>query len=355
MLGFSVYLSESVKGQEGYIRKMKDHGFTSIFTSLHIPEDDPGKYKDELAELGGIANEIGMELMADISPKSLHHLGFTWETADGLLSWGLTGLRIDYGVEDELIAELSQKMRVALNASTLTAQSLENMKRLGLKVAAAEAWHNFYPRPETGLARDFFHEQNKLITEAGLTVMAFVPGDEKRRGPLYQGLPTLEDHRFASPFAAYVDLKEQEGVGKILVGDVELGEDSLRQFTAYSDGVILLRAKAHCGDEGLLRSVASIQTNRTDVARDVIRSMESRLYATIGTGGISPENTVERPAGSITVDNERYDRYQGEIQITKRDLPVDAKVNVIGRIIEEDRLLLPFIKGGKRFRIEWVQ
>lgn len=354
MLGLSVYLSEPVKNQENYIKKMSQHGFNSIFTSLHIPEDDHKKYKQELRHLGRIAQNFNMELIADISPNSLKHLGCTWETADTLLSWGVTGLRIDYGVGNQQIASLSQKMKISLNASTLTTESLAKLKSHGLNTSAVEAWHNFYPRPETGLSRASFRTKNKMIQDEGISVMSFIPGDQKRRGPLFAGLPTLEDHRFSSPFAAYLDLKENEKIGKILLGDSEMSDSSLKQFSAYNDGIVLLRAKAITEDLNLLNSVSSHQTNRPDEARDVIRSMESRLYALIGTNRVIPENTVQRPIGSITVDNELYGRYQGEVQITKTTLQADTKVNVVGRIIDEDLPLLSHVKGGQTFKIEWI-
>ena len=44
------------------------------FTSLHIPEDDPGTYKELIQILGKQAFENEMELMVDVSPRSLHHL-----------------------------------------------------------------------------------------------------------------------------------------------------------------------------------------------------------------------------------------------------------------------------------------
>src|SRR5690606_6165156 len=91
LLGISVYLgNEEISKQVSYIIKMKHHGCQSIFTSLHIPEDDPGGYPDQLKELGQVAKELAMELMADISPKSLQALGFDWKNAELLLDWGLT-------------------------------------------------------------------------------------------------------------------------------------------------------------------------------------------------------------------------------------------------------------------------
>ncbi|QUW21238.1 DUF871 domain-containing protein [Sporosarcina sp. Marseille-Q4063] len=356
MLGISVYLgNDIIKDFDTYLNNMQKAGFTSIFTSLHIPEDDPTKYTERLRALGAAAKRGNMELMADISPKSLGHLGFTWENAAGLLEWGVTGLRLDYGISEETMIKLSKKMKIALNASTLTKEILERLKANGLQTDSVEAWHNFYPRPETGLDKQEFQKVNNWLKQEGLTVMAFIPGDADRRGPLFEGLPTLEDHRHSTPFEAYLDLITNCAVEKILVGDLNLTEKTLSQFTAYQKGILKLRAKPFTANKELCDILSTIQTNRWDAARDCIRSIESREYGLIGTRPVTPKNTVERPIGSITIDNEKYGRYQGEIQITKRDLKADEKVNVIGQVITEDQPLLQYISGGMKFQIEFVQ
>ena len=50
--------------------------------------------------------------------------------------------------------------------------------------------------------------------------------------------------------------------------------------------------------------------------------------------------------GSITLDNEKYLRYMGEIQLTKYDLPADEKVNVVAKVIKEELPLINQIKAG---------
>ena len=114
------------------------------FTSLHIPEDDPGTYKELIQILGKQALENDMELMVDVSPKSLHHLGMTYENVEDLLDWGITGLRMDYGIAPKEIARVSHKMKVALNASTITDSFWKELIIENIKVENVEAWHNFY-------------------------------------------------------------------------------------------------------------------------------------------------------------------------------------------------------------------
>ncbi|MEH7234604.1 DUF871 domain-containing protein [Bacillus sp. JJ1562] len=355
MLGISIYLNEELSEQkELYIEKMSRLGFKSIFTSLHIPEDDPSLYTDRLKALGSFARKYDMELFADISPKSLEYLGYTWENAEKLQDWGLSGLRVDYGVSEEVIANLSRKMKIALNASTLTKENISKLKEYGVQLEFVEAWHNFYPRPETGLDIVEFNRTNKWLKAEGIKVMAFIPGDGEKRGPLFKGLPTIEDHRDFSTFAAYLDFLNNPFVDKILIGDPTISEWSKKQFESFQGGIIELRAISVTTDQKILEQLTRVQSNRQDAARDVIRSAESRLYGLIGDFPVKPENTVERSAGSITVDNCEYGRYQGEIQITKYHLPTDLKVNVIGRVIDEDLPLLDNISGGTKFKIHWV-
>lgn len=349
MKGLSVYLSEPLTPQfEEWIGRMRALGFTSLFTSLHIPEDDSSVYTERLKHLGAMAKRHGLELFADIAPTSLEALGKTWDDAHTLVEWGVTGLRVDYGVTPKQVADLSKRMTVALNASTLTAGELEAMKREGLVVAHVEAWHNFYPRPETGLDRTWFDEKNAWLKRQGIRVQAFIPGDGTLRGPLYERLPTLEDHRHLSPFACFLDLAST--VDRILVGDPGLSETTESQIAAYTDGVVVLHAKA---DVALDLVSEDVHTNRFDPARDVVRSVESRAYGRPGHRMLTPRNSMSRPLGTITIDNVDYGRYAGEMQVTKADLPADARVNVIGRVIERDRPLVQAIGPGTRFRIEW--
>lgn len=67
-----------------------------------------------------------------------------------------------------------------------------------------------------------------------------------------------------------------------------------------------------------------------------------------------PLHTTARPIGTVTIDNNRYGRYQGEVQITKTDLPADEKVNVIGHVVGDDLALLPYIEGGQKWMFKWV-
>ena len=58
-------------------------------------------------------------------------------------------------------------------------------------------------------------------------------------------------------------------------------------------------------------------TQRQDEARDAIRASESRLL--LKGDKIKSSNTVNKNYGDITIDNQNYKRYMGELQILKSE------------------------------------
>ncbi|QPA32336.1 DUF871 domain-containing protein [Thermaerobacillus caldiproteolyticus] len=357
MLGISIYLSsQTMKKNEVWIHKAKTFGFRAIFTSLHIPEDDPGVYKDLLRTIGNEAKRHGMELIADVSPKSFQYVGIRPCDLSILVDWGVSGLRLDDGFSAEEVAQFSQIIKVALNASTISEEELQLLKSHRLHWDNVEAWHNFYPRPETGLSKDYMIRKNERLRQFGIgTIAAFIPGNKEKRGPLYKGLPTLEKHRNIEPVYAYLELVRDCDIDKVLIGDISMTDETLRRMSEVHKGIIPLRYKPRVVQEDMLSMIETVHTNRLDPARDVIRSIESRSSILWPDDLLAPSNTVRRRKGSVTIDNTLYGRYAGELQITLADLPQDEKVNVVGCIIEEDLPLLSYVKEGQAFRLVRVE
>lgn len=348
MKGFSVFLGEEPDEIfEHRLTAMLEGGFDRVFTSLHIPEEDSSRYKARLSRLGAWTKKHDVSLYADISEDALEKMALTFQNTDVLKELGLTGLRMDYGIDTSLIAKVSQSMKVALNASTLTKETLDELKACGAKIDHLIAWHNYYPRPETGLGKKSFIAKNEWLKKEGFHIAAFVPGDGELRGPLFEQLPTLEKHRGSHPLADMIELHTECSVDDVYVGDPALDEKTMSQFKVFEqEQRLLLFAENIRSSAG---RIEGMHTNRPDGARDVFRSSQGRLE---NTDIILPENAVERPKGSITLDNELYGRYQGELQITLKDLPKNEKVNVVGSIRKKDLPLLDRIRSGQEVLIE---
>ncbi|MGB3160283.1 DUF871 domain-containing protein [Carnobacterium sp.] len=349
MIGTSVFLGENLnEAIKENLVSMKEHGFTGIFSSLHIPEDESEYYLKRLKTLGEWAIELEMEIMMDVSGSSLTNVGLSFDRPKEILETGVTGLRIDYGISNEVIIKLSKDMKVSLNASTLTEKDIEELIEGGANFNHLEAWHNYYPRPETGLDKKSFIKKNQWLNQLGFRVVAFVPGEDKLRGPLFKGLPSLEKHRAIHPLAAAIELIEDCFVDDIYIGDPGLTQNTQIQFESYFKNKTMLLFAEQEAKSLYALSVVGIHQNRWDNARDVIRSANAR-FKKMDT--IIPESPIRRDKGSVTIDNINYGRYMGEIQISLTDLPIDEKVNVVAKIIEKDQSLLQWCKGGMPFEI----
>ncbi|MFC0234651.1 DUF871 domain-containing protein [Vagococcus entomophilus] len=348
MLGCSVFLANEIDEKvEVNLKEMSQHGFKGVFTSLHIPEDDKSSYVARLKKLGELAQKLKMNVMVDISEKALEEIGFSLDNPQELKEIGITGIRMDYGIEPEKIAEVSKTMTVGLNASTLSEEFVKQLDEYDANKKNMELWHNYYPRMETGLDRKWFAQKNHWLHELNMKVIAFAPGDNQLRGPLYDTLPTLEDHRQKHPLAVAVDLLQNLEVDEVYIGDSSIHTFTMKQFSDYfAKDLVTLRARTY--QPAYQQLIIGAHSNRMDDARDVIRSAEARFKK---IPQIIPENTKERPTGSLTLDNEQYGRYMGEMQITKRNLPADLRVNVVGNLISKDCELLPLIEAGKKYQI----
>lgn len=240
-----------------------------------------------------------------------------------------------------MIAKLSKEMPVVLNASTITQDDIDNLKYSNANFEKLTAGHNFYPRPETGLEAHWMHEKNKWLHKYDLKTAAFIAGNGKLRGPIFAGLPTLEKQRYENPLAAILELKRYD-CDYIFVGDPQLTRDAIETIINYEkENAITLHL-----DTDIPELFENEWHNRPDVARDVVRLQESREKRLLPTE--PQDNIYARPKGSVTIDNNLYQRYEGEIQITKRDLPCDQKVNVLGQVKTYDLALLDYISSNTR-------
>jgi len=349
MLGASLYLAEGLEKNLAFIDRMYENRIKTIFTSMHIPEDDPTDTLDVLKQITKKMNSYGMELMTDVSAGTFEIYNVKKENAKEFFKdLGVSSLRMDYGFSHQEMKELSEEFKIVLNASTIDDVMSDELEAVGFNLSDVTVCHNFYPRENTGLSRRFLYERNAYLHRKGYRIQAFIVGDEEKRGPIYAGLPTLEEHREADPLYAYLDLVENFYVEEVLVGDIEMSEASLKRLDDWIDNEIISLPINELVEE-VPSNFFDEHVNRPDVAADVVRSSQSRIV--LKDKEIKPHNHLkERPEGTITIDNDNYGRYSGEIQITKRDLPADERVNVLGHITNEALPLLEFIKGRTKFK-----
>lgn len=342
MLGYSVYFS---KLDWAYIHKMDELGIKTIFTSLHIPEEQLEHESINKFLADSLLHE--RDIIIDISNATKKILAI--DEYIQLKELGVKTIRIDFGIDDKEIVELQKHFRIILNASTLNQEKINSLKESGLNINEVIAMHNFYPREHTGISPTFFNDRNKIFQQYGIKVWAFIPGNEVLRGPLYKGLPTIEKHRNVLPYISFMDLKENFKIDGIFIGDPQVDYDTLEMINLFDkEGIITLPTTSL--SPHIPKNI--IYNNRFDESESVVRIEQGRqMFATMEEiyKTTFPE---ERKMGAITIDNELYQRYKGELQIMKEDLPLDNRVNLVGSVDDNYLGALSYVKSGTKIKFK---
>ncbi|AFK85142.1 MULTISPECIES: DUF871 domain-containing protein [Thermoanaerobacterium] len=353
--GVSVYTTDDFSSQKNkeYIKMAKDLGICSVFTSMHIPEIEYERKINEIKDLVEYIKLLDMKLTIDISPVTMNILGSSSNNLKSFYELGIDCLRLDYGFTIDEIAEMTKNkygIKIELNASTITKQQINDLIYRNADLRNLSACHNFYPKPYTGLSYEFFREKTLMIKSYGLKVSAFIPSQKGKRGPIYEGLPTLEVHRNMKPDISARHLI-YSGIDDVYFGDAYASFDEISDVTSVDKDVIELKIDlvndvTDCEKDLIFNC---IHTNRIDSSEYIVRSEESRGYAKIGKE-IKAHNCIDRKKYSVTIDNENFKRYSGELNICLIDLPKDERVNVVGHIVEEECILADLVKPGVKFR-----
>ena len=342
--GISLYpgLDHSLEENLERLRTAAGMGISRLFLSFHIPETDPAAFGATVQPLLRAAREWGMETVGDLVPGNP-------------VPEELTALRLDDGFTGADMASLQRKYperKLVLNASAVKGEQLQELAREGVDFSRVEALHNFYPHPHTGLSEGYLLRQNQLFHRFGIPVGAFVASQAGRRGPLWEGLPTLEQDRQRSVSLAARQLAAL-GTDGVYIGDDGPDRQELEDLARVSGEVLELTLQV--GESRPLYKILGghVYETRPDEAEEVIRTVNSR---TLWKEVEIPEFPFCRcHAGDVTLDNLRYGRYAGELEICLTELPADRRVDVLGRIPEEERFLLKYLKGGRKFRFRVVE
>lgn len=335
--GISLYFSSGAAKNEEIIRKASDCGVKYAFTSLHIPEENGVEYKKDIRRMLDSCFEGGLQLIVDVGPETLGKLGVS--SIEALENTGITHVRLDYGFSPQETVRIAEKFHVVFNASTITETDIREWKMAGADFTRFTACHNFYPKQFTALSMENVRETNRRLRWLGFETMGFVPGNKELRGPLQEGLPTVEEHRGRRDevLLNMLELFYDGMCDAVLIGDVDVREKDWKDMAALSHNYVRLRAEIR-PEYSFVRGI--IHHDRSDSSAQVFRSRESRQYKQ----RILPEKICGRPAGSISLSNEKYRRYMGELEVARVDLPADERLNIIGQVSPEDTRYLAYIR-----------
>lgn len=344
--GVCFYCGTAEEKNAEIIARAADAGIRCAFTSLQIPEESRNGLRSSAQNLLSACKKYGMDLVMDVGPDTAERLGC--RSLYDLQNWGVTQLRLDDGYSPQQAAELSHTFQIVFNASTVSFEEITGWQKAGADLTRFTACHNYYPKPWTGLPLAEVAQVNRQLKTYGFQTMAFVPGDGMLRGPLYEGLPTVEAHRRRVDIVRNaLELFIDAACDTVLVGDVSLSESSWAAWADLSRGFVSLPAEL---DRRYHYLAETVHHDRRDSSECVFRSVESRRIPVPDRELLQPAKETAYGAGDILLSNTGFLRYEGELEIARVPLPSDPRINVIGRLKEEALPYLPYLRNGLGIR-----
>lgn len=356
-IGISIYPDCSdYQSDYQYIQKAAGLGYKRVFTNLLESTDSEETLLERYGRLNQYASSLGMEVYFDVTPGVMARFSKFPGDLSFFKKLGATGLRLDESGsahDDALITNNDENLLIEFNAST-NHKHLENVISFGANKARMVSCHNFYPQKYTGLSFDLFVKTSEYMKSLGLTVAAFVSSQvEGSFGPwpVNEGLCTVEDHRYLP-----LDLQARHLYATGLVDDVIIAncypsDEEMESLAKINPGVLTIKVKLDPKISDVEKEIALEFKHfvRGDMSEYMARSTMSRIKyanATIPAG-----NTRDLKRGDIIIVNDEYGRYKGELHIVLKDMENDGRKNVIGSVLEEEMILLPYLTSWKPFKI----
>lgn len=368
-IGISVYPNFYPLDQiKDYLELAHSLGFKKVFVSLILNNHGFEGAEDVNAntwnDLLSYCKELGMNVSADMNDEVFNELGCTLTDLTALQKMGITKLRIDGGFTSEEIALLSknqQGIHIEVNASMSSSDNqngnalrecrafLETIEKEG-NIGQLNACHNFFPLPDTALSLEDIRPINDLFASFGVPVGGFVASQlsPKDLHHLGHGVCTIEKHRFLPCYIAMSELFAN-GFNDVLIGDSFADLSELTEMArCYKQDYIEIPVvfNPFVPQNTKIKIQESILLSRVDQPANLIRATDTRGME------VTPCYCAPRGKFTISVLNNRSAQYEGEVQISLKDLGQSVEHNVIGFVHPFAKDLLPYILAGKnKFRL----
>ncbi|MDF2557642.1 MAG: hypothetical protein K0R71_1470 [Bacillales bacterium] len=368
-IGISVYPNFYPVDQiKDYLKEAYSLGFKKVFVSMILYNHGFKGAKDVDAntwnDIFSYCKELGMNVSADINDEVFNELGCSLTDLSVLQRMGITKLRVDGGFTSEEIAVLTknqQGIHIEVNASISSSDNqqdnafrecrnfLETVKKEG-NIGQLTACHNFFPLPDTALSLKDIRPINDLFASYNVPVSGFVASQlsPKDLHHLGHGVCTIEKHRFTPCHIAMIELFAN-GFDDVFIGDsfaevTELSEMARCYKHDYIEIPVVYNQ--FVPSEIKLKIQEKILISRVDQPANLIRAT--------GTRGldVSPGYCAPRDKYTVSVLNNKSAQYEGELQVSMKDLGQSVEHNVIGFVHPFARELLLYLLAGKnKFRL----
>ncbi|WP_265456522.1 DUF871 domain-containing protein [Enterococcus sp. HY326] len=360
-IGISIYPSKSEKTRDVlYITKAARFGFSRLFISLLEITGNQEQILADFKEIIAVAKENHFEVILDVSPAIFKQLQISYSDLAFFYELGADGIRLDLGFSGVEEAEMTHNpydLLIEINMSHGT-NYLENIISRQPRTGYLIGSHNFYPHAFTGLDYDYFLSCNDKFRKQNIPTAAFINAPSGTFGPwpMEEGICTVEAHRPLSIETQAAHLLFLKSIDCVIIGNAYASDKELAAVSKiFQMRTIPIRVKLA---NKLSEIEKEIVLNHTHIYRGEVTPF---VYRTKSDGrkryadqSVQPNNTDNIRKGDILIDNDLYLQYKGELQIAKKDRLADEKVNVVGKVLEEDWLLLETMQPWTSFHLEEV-
>ncbi len=356
-LGISIYPERSTfEKDKAYLDLAHKYGFKRVFTSLLQINDDKEKVLADFKQVVDYANQLGMEVMVDINPGLFEQLGISYDDLSFFDEMGAYGVRLDIGFTGSEEAKMTRNpygIKIEINMSSGTSY-VDNIMSYSPNTENLLGSHNFYPHRYSGLGYDHFVFCSEKFRKYNLNTMAFVNSQEADFGPwpTQDGLCSLEDHRDL-PLATQVKHLVLTGlIDDISIGNAYASEAELAAMAeAFHADYPTLRVDVVDGitEDERICLFDNLHSYRGDRSEYILRSTMTRIY--YKDKEFPPHDTRGMVRGDVLIDNAGYGQYKGETQLALKAMKNDGRVNVVGKIADEELFLLEFLKPWSSFKL----
>lgn len=358
-LGISIYPERASKeAWIEYLNLASRYGFTRVFTCLISVDGDKDKIINDFGAITSHANNLGMEVIADVSPAVFEELGISYSDLSFFHKMQLSGIRLDEGfsgMEESLMTQNPYNIKIEINMSSYT-KYLDNILSFKPNKDNLIGCHNFYPHRYTGLSREHFLKCSRQFKEQGIRTAAFISSKTADFGPwpVKEGLCTMEQHRNMSASVQAKDLFNTELIDDVIIANAFAHEEELKDLGMLDRNILTLNLELEDNNPNICNKIIldELHFNRGDVSEYMIRSTQSRVKYKGSDFRLYNPKPIKR--GDILIESSLYERYAGELQIALKDMENSGKTNVVGRIIPEEIFLVDHIQPWQKFKLKEV-
>lgn len=359
MLGIALYPDKTTYEEDvAYLKLAQRYGYQKVFMSmLQIDIQDPQKSIRRLKESITFANELGMLVMLDIHPMVFDYLKMKEDDLSYFHNLGVKILRLDSGYNGRTEAMMTHNpygITIDVNMSNDT-HYFNLIRDYRPQYQNLSASFNFYPQRYTGLSLETFQRCSKHFENAHIPTAAFITSQEAEvtPWPVSDGLCTLEVHRDLPIDVQIRHMKMLNCVDDIIIGNAFASEEELKIVQEIMSSPVDYLHVTFYEDVSELekRMICTIHDYRGDASEYVIRSSHHKQkYAKESIVPHQHMRNIQR--GDILVLNDDYGQYKAEIQIALKERIGDPRINVVGRIKEDEMILLDELKPFQVFELK---